>query len=94
MAEGARARRKTSDPASAEGSKGTIDVHAGEVHAVIGPNGAGKTPLIAQLAGMWQNATPWPMMGFMLVASILSLGIYVAAQRGRRVAASAPVPAD
>ncbi|OGA17646.1 MAG: ABC transporter ATP-binding protein [Betaproteobacteria bacterium RIFCSPLOWO2_02_FULL_66_14] len=30
----------------------TLDVLAGETHAIIGPNGAGKTTLIAQLAGM------------------------------------------
>jgi branched-chain amino acid transport system ATP-binding protein len=29
----------------------SLDVQAGEVHAVIGPNGAGKTTLLAQLAG-------------------------------------------
>jgi branched-chain amino acid transport system ATP-binding protein len=29
----------------------TLDVAAGELHAVIGPNGAGKTTLIGQLAG-------------------------------------------
>ena len=29
----------------------SLDVRAGEIHAVIGPNGAGKTTLIAQLAG-------------------------------------------
>jgi len=29
----------------------TLDVDAGEIHALIGPNGAGKTTLIAQLAG-------------------------------------------
>ena len=29
----------------------TLDVAAGELHAVIGPNGAGKTTLIAQLSG-------------------------------------------
>jgi branched-chain amino acid transport system ATP-binding protein len=29
----------------------TLDVPAGELHAVIGPNGAGKTTLIGQLAG-------------------------------------------
>jgi branched-chain amino acid transport system ATP-binding protein len=29
----------------------TLDVHAGEVHALIGPNGAGKTTLVAQIAG-------------------------------------------
>ena len=29
----------------------TLDVRAGEVHALIGPNGAGKTTLVAQIAG-------------------------------------------
>jgi branched-chain amino acid transport system ATP-binding protein len=29
----------------------TLDLEAGELHAVIGPNGAGKTTLIGQLAG-------------------------------------------
>jgi branched-chain amino acid transport system ATP-binding protein len=29
----------------------SLDVSAGELHAVIGPNGAGKTTLISQLAG-------------------------------------------
>lgn len=29
----------------------TLDVAAGELHAVIGPNGAGKTTLISQLSG-------------------------------------------
>ena len=29
----------------------TLDIAAGELHAIIGPNGAGKTTLIAQLTG-------------------------------------------
>jgi branched-chain amino acid transport system ATP-binding protein len=29
----------------------SLDIRAGEIHAIIGPNGAGKTTLIAQLAG-------------------------------------------
>ena len=29
----------------------TLDIPAGELHAVIGPNGAGKTTLVSQLAG-------------------------------------------
>jgi branched-chain amino acid transport system ATP-binding protein len=29
----------------------TLDVRAGELHAIIGPNGAGKTTLIGELAG-------------------------------------------
>jgi branched-chain amino acid transport system ATP-binding protein len=31
--------------------RATLDVRAGEVHALIGPNGAGKTTLIHQLSG-------------------------------------------
>jgi branched-chain amino acid transport system ATP-binding protein len=30
----------------------TLDVHAGEMHALIGPNGAGKTTLINQMSGL------------------------------------------
>jgi branched-chain amino acid transport system ATP-binding protein len=32
--------------------KVTLDVRAGELHAIIGPNGAGKTTLIDQITGM------------------------------------------
>lgn len=30
----------------------SLDVSAGEIHAIIGPNGAGKTTLISQLSGL------------------------------------------
>jgi len=33
----------------------SIELHAGQIHALIGPNGAGKTTLISQIAG---NQTP------------------------------------
>jgi len=40
--------------------------------------------LFAQLAGMWQNGTPYPMIGFMIAAAILSLAAF--ALSSRRVA--------
>jgi branched-chain amino acid transport system ATP-binding protein len=43
----------------------SLDILAGETHAVIGPNGAGKTTLINQIAG----ATPTPAHPFRLAAT-------------------------
>jgi DHA1 family bicyclomycin/chloramphenicol resistance-like MFS transporter len=40
--------------------------------------------LFAQLAGMWQNGTPYPMIGFMIAAAVLSLTAF--ALSSRRVA--------
>jgi DHA1 family bicyclomycin/chloramphenicol resistance-like MFS transporter len=40
--------------------------------------------IFAQLAGMWQNGTPYPMIGFMIAAAVLSLIAF--ALSSRRVA--------
>jgi DHA1 family bicyclomycin/chloramphenicol resistance-like MFS transporter len=42
--------------------------------------------LFAQLAGMWQNGTPYPMIGFMIAAATLSLIAF--ALSSRRVASN------
>ncbi len=50
----------------------TLDVHAGEIHALIGPNGAGKTTLMDQIGGQLRpdggriilegrDITTWPV---------------------------------
>ena len=36
----------------------------------------------AQLAGMWQNGTPYPMVGFMIAASALALVTFLVSFRG------------
>lgn len=38
--------------------------------------------VFAQLAGMWQNGTPYPMIGFMIAASVLALASFVVSLRG------------
>ncbi len=38
--------------------------------------------VFAQLSGMWQNGTPYPMVGFMIAASALALLSFLAAFRG------------
>ncbi len=37
--------------------------------------------LFAQLAGMWQNGTPYPMIGFMIAAAALSLAAFALPSR-------------
>ncbi len=57
----------------------SLEVRAGEVHALIGPNGAGKSSLIAQLAG-----TLAPDAGSVVLdgADITSLPAHARARRG------------
>jgi len=38
--------------------------------------------IFAQLAGMWQNGTPYPMIGFMIAASTLALATVLVSFRG------------
>ena len=47
----------------------------------------------AQLAGMWQNGTPYPMVGFMIAASALALVTFLVSFRGTG-ALSSSVAAD
>lgn len=47
----------------------------------------------AQLAGMWQNGTPYPMAGFMIAASALALVAFLVSFRGTG-ALSSSVAAD
>jgi DHA1 family bicyclomycin/chloramphenicol resistance-like MFS transporter len=37
--------------------------------------------IFAQLAGMWQNGTPYPMIGFMIAATVLSLTTFALSSR-------------
>lgn len=67
--------------------------NAGSASGLVGFIQMGMSALFAQLAGMWQNGTPWPMVGFMLVAATLSLWSFVASQR-RRPTAPEAVHAD
>lgn len=42
----------------------------------------------AQLAGMWQNGTPFPMIGFMIAASVLALAIFIVSLRSSRLSST------
>jgi branched-chain amino acid transport system ATP-binding protein len=57
----------------------SLDVRAGEIHALIGPNGAGKTTLVSQIAG-----TLAPDRGRVLFdgVDVTALGVPARARRG------------
>ncbi len=57
----------------------SLDIRAGEIHAIIGPNGAGKTTLINQLSGELR-----PDSGTLTFAGddVTRLGIHARARRG------------
>ena len=57
----------------------SLDLRAGELHAIIGPNGAGKTTLVAQLAG---ELRPSAGRVFLDGEDITDLPVSVRAQKG------------
>ena len=66
----------------------SLDLHAGELHALIGPNGAGKTTLLGQLTGQLEtDAGSVHLDG----ADVTRLGLPQRAERG--IARSFQIPA-
>jgi len=57
----------------------SLEVHAGEIHALIGPNGAGKTTLLNQIAG---DLTPDSGQVFLAGQEITHLPLYRRAPLG------------
>jgi branched-chain amino acid transport system ATP-binding protein len=57
----------------------SLEVHAGEIHALIGPNGAGKTTLLNQIAG---DLTPDSGQIFLAGQDITHLPLYRRAPLG------------
>ena len=57
----------------------SLEVHAGEIHALIGPNGAGKTTLLNQIAG---DLTPDSGQIFLAGQEITHLPLYRRAPLG------------
>ena len=57
----------------------SLEVHAGEIHALIGPNGAGKTTLLNQIAG---DLTPDSGQIFLAGQDITPLPLYRRAPLG------------
>ncbi len=74
-------------PNAMAGALSADPANAGSASGLVGFIQMGMAALFAQLAGMWQTGTPWPMVGFMLLAMVLSLVSFVAAQRRRGPAA-------
>lgn len=57
----------------------SLEIHAGEIHALIGPNGAGKTTLLNQIAG---DLTPDSGQVFLAGQEITHLPLYRRAPLG------------
>lgn len=57
----------------------SLDLRAGEIHALIGPNGAGKSTLIKQVAG---SLTPDAGSVHLMGEDVTSLGVAARARRG------------
>lgn len=80
-------------PNAMAGALSVDPANAGSASGLIGFLQMAVAAVFAQLAGMWQNGTPYPMLGFMTLAAVVCLGSFVAARRGVP-AAPDPVPAD
>lgn len=78
-------------PSAVAGALSVDPANAGSASGLIGFLQMSVAAVFAQLAGMWQNGTPYPMLGFMIAAAVLSLVSFVAA---RRPSATDPVLAD
>ncbi len=68
-------------PNSMAGAISVDPANAGAASGLMGFLQMLTAALFAQLAGMWQNGTPFPLAGFMVAAAVLSLLSFVWSRR-------------